>query len=112
LRAAALGALGAAPTAVVFGALADKPWEAMARVLMPAFPRRIFTEPPGRSPADPEALRALFDGEVVRDPVRALGRALEIAAPGEAVLVTGSIYLVGRVRAALLGLVADPAMGL
>ena len=42
----------------------------------------------------------------------AIRRALAESAPGETVLVTGSIYLVGEVRAELLGIEADPAIAL
>jgi folylpolyglutamate synthase/dihydropteroate synthase len=39
--------------------------------------------------------------EMVPDVDRAVGRAIDRAGPDDAVLVTGSLYVVGRARAAL-----------
>jgi hypothetical protein len=78
----------------------------------PAGPRRYYTCPKGREPAAPEALAALAPGVSVPDPREALARALSESAPGDTVIVTGSIYLVGELRAALLGIEADPVIAL
>jgi folylpolyglutamate synthase/dihydropteroate synthase len=40
----------------------------------------------------------------VRDPVQALERALHLATPEDAVFVSGSLYLVGDIRAAAIQL--------
>jgi folylpolyglutamate synthase/dihydropteroate synthase len=39
------------------------------------------------------------DFEIIADPAQALARALELAQPDDAVFVTGSLYLVGDLRA-------------
>jgi dihydrofolate synthase/folylpolyglutamate synthase len=51
-------------------------------------------------------------GVPVPEPREALARALVESGPGDTVVVTGSIYLVGELRAALLGIEADPAIAL
>ncbi len=51
-------------------------------------------------------------GQTVAEPREALALALAESAPGDTVVVTGSIYLVGEVRAWLLGVEADPVIAL
>jgi dihydrofolate synthase/folylpolyglutamate synthase len=99
-------------TALVFGVLADKRWPDMLRALGPVASRRYYTRPKGREAAAPEALAAIAPGLVVAEPREALARALAESAAGETVVVAGSIYLVGELRAALLGIAADPVIGL
>jgi dihydrofolate synthase/folylpolyglutamate synthase len=112
--AAALAEQGARPetTLLVFGALADKHWSEMLHILGPIAERRIYTSPQGRAPAAPSALAAICPGEVVERPGDAVERALAIARPGDRVVVAGSIYLVGEVRGALLGIDCDPIIAL
>lgn len=98
--------------ALVFGALADKRWPEMLAPLAPLCARRYYTEPKGRAPAALEALRALAEGECIADPCAAIDRAVTASRPGDTVLVTGSIYLVGEIRAHLLGIDADPMIAL
>jgi len=99
-------------TALVFGALADKRWPDMLGPLAALAGRRYYTRPKGREPAPLEALAAIAPGQAVPEPREALARALAESAPGDTVVVTGSIYLVGEVRAALLGIEADPVIAL
>jgi dihydrofolate synthase/folylpolyglutamate synthase len=99
-------------TALVFGALADKRWPQMLREVAPLALRRYYTRPKGREPAPPEALAAMSPGLPIPDPRDALARALVESTPGDTVVVTGSIYLVGELRAALLGIEADPVIAL
>jgi dihydrofolate synthase/folylpolyglutamate synthase len=101
-----------ARTALVFGALADKRWPEMLAAIAPLASRRYYTRPRGREPAAPEALAAIAAGTAVPEPGEALARALAESAPGETVIVTGSIYLVGELRAGLLGIEADPVIAL
>jgi dihydrofolate synthase/folylpolyglutamate synthase len=84
----------------------------MLRLLSPWASRRIYTAPRGRAPAPPEALAALAPGEVVPDPRAALARALEAIPPPGLIVVAGSIYLAGDLRADLLGLPMDPVVAL
>lgn len=105
------------PHALVFGAMGDKAWGTMVRLLAPHFVARVFVTPSasgaGRSAADPGALNALDPEGVVAD---TLGGALELAraAVGRdgTVVVAGSLYLVGEARSLLLGEPRDPQVGL
>jgi dihydrofolate synthase/folylpolyglutamate synthase len=87
----------------------DKDALAIARELAP--PTRIAiatTAEPMRSLAPEELARAMASAgiaqvECVAAPQAALARARELAKPGEWVVLTGSVYFAGAVRAALLG---------
>ncbi|WP_437314086.1 bifunctional folylpolyglutamate synthase/dihydrofolate synthase [Sorangium sp. So ce385] len=103
---------GAARTALVFGAMADKGWGEMLQTLAPRAQRRLYATPQGRAAAPLDALRAIAPGEPIGDPRAAVARAIEVAGPGGLVVVTGSIYLVGEVRSALLGIAPDPVVTL
>jgi dihydrofolate synthase / folylpolyglutamate synthase len=98
--------------ALVFGALADKRWPEMLTPLAPLCARRYYTEPKGRPPAALTDLRALAPGEALAEPRAAIDRAIAESRPGDTVLVAGSIYLVGEIRAYLLGIEADPVIAL
>ena len=112
--ACALEAEGTPPerTTLVFGALADKSFAAMLARIAKLAHRRIYTAPKGRAPAPFEALTAIAPGEIVPEPALAIARAVALAGPDETVLVTGSLYLVGEVRAHVLGLPSDPIIPL
>jgi dihydrofolate synthase/folylpolyglutamate synthase len=97
---------------LVFGALADKAYAPMLRLLEPVAARRSYAPPGGREPARPAELAAILPGEAFDDPVQAVLAAERAVGPGGHVVVTGSIYLVGEVRAALFDLRRDPPMGL
>ena len=99
-------------TALVFGALADKRWPDMLRAVAGLASRRYYTEPKGRAPAPLTDLVSLAPGVAVPDPREAIRRAIAESAPGDTVLVTGSIYLVGEVRSELFGIEADPVIAL
>ncbi|WP_437730976.1 bifunctional folylpolyglutamate synthase/dihydrofolate synthase [Sorangium sp. So ce1335] len=103
---------GPARTALVFGAMADKGWGEMLQMLAPRAQRRFYVTPQGRAAAPLEALRQVAPGEPIGDPGAAVARAIEGAAPGGLVVVAGSIYLVGEVRSALLGIAPDPVVTL
>ncbi|WP_437586476.1 bifunctional folylpolyglutamate synthase/dihydrofolate synthase [Sorangium sp. So ce1000] len=103
---------GAARTALVFGAMADKGWGEMLQVLAPRAPRRFYVTPKGRAAAPLDALREVAPGEAIGDPCAAVARAIEAAGPGGLVVVAGSIYLIGEVRSALLGITPDPVVTL
>lgn len=108
----ALADLDPSRTTLLFGALADKSWAAMLQTLAPLASSRIYTLPSGRAPARIDALQAIAPGLGEADPLRAADLAIQHAALGDTVLVTGSIYLVGAVRAHWLGVAPDPVIAL
>lgn len=125
--AAALEALGHRGVTLVFAAMDDKPVEGMLAALLPAAARAVLTtvelEGAGtrasRRPASLARLRGAADAVTPSPPVLAatspedaVGVALGAAPPGGTVVVCGSLYLIGRARAALLGLTPDPSLGL
>ena len=87
---------------LVFGALADKDWNAMVMALAPHVRDAIVTRVPSARAADPQEVARAFSmagifGMVVDEPGHALRTAEGIAGPEGLVLVTGSLYLVGDV---------------
>ncbi len=102
----------------LFAASRDKDQTGMLAALAPAVSRVVFTEASALRAARAPALLALSQGvapvrpaEAVPSPLDALARARAIAEPDDILLVTGSLYLVGAVREALLaeaGPVAAP----
>lgn len=97
--------------AVVFGALADKEWREMLDVLAHLRAPRVYVAPHGRLPAAPELLASVLPGAPAASLPDALRRARE-AAREAAVVIAGSLYLVGEARALLLGLTPDPIVAL
>ena len=91
---------------LLFGAMADKDWRAMLATLRPHVDALVFAAPPLSRAERPENLAAAFGGEPALSVERAVERARELAGDGE-VIVAGSIYLMGEVRARLLGLPRD-----
>jgi dihydrofolate synthase / folylpolyglutamate synthase len=98
------------PTAVVLGVLEDKDAAGMLAALLGVCERAWFTAPPSRRALSPAALQSLarqlgFDAVACEPtPWRALAEARRWAAGcGGAVLVTGSVYLVGDLLAQLEG---------
>jgi dihydrofolate synthase/folylpolyglutamate synthase len=96
---------GIAPD-LVFGAMADKDVESMARALGPAF-RRIRLVPSGspRAATPGELSRRFAESRPDAVPAPDLAAALEELlddSSGESIIVAGSLYLVGEARALLL----------
>jgi len=96
--------------ALVFGTLASKNWKAMLHRLEHVAYHKVFVAPPTPSAADPNLLAQTMGGEVAPTVVEGLTRARMLVGQRGVVVVTGSIYLVGAARAALLGLDPDPAI--
>jgi dihydrofolate synthase / folylpolyglutamate synthase len=100
--------LGSRPTALVMGVLEDKDAASMLELLMPVCERAWFTAPKSSRALSPATLQSLarqlgFDQTACEPrPERALAeaRGWAQAVPGEmdgrAVLVSGSVYLVGE----------------
>jgi len=93
---------------LVFGALADKDWPSMLDMLAPFADRRVYASPKGRPAASLVELAARFPGEMAPEGPEAASRALSMAGPGDVVVVTGSLYLIGEIRGSLLGIECDP----
>lgn len=101
-----------AEVALVFGALREKDWRDGLAALSAHCRRRYYASPLGRPAAELADLVAVAEGEPLGDGPRAVDRAIERAPAGGTVLVTGSIYLVGQIRAHLLGISPDPVVAL
>ena len=84
----------------------------MLSALAPLCARRYYAEPKGRAPAALAELSAVASGAMVAEPNDAIVRALAESRPGDTILVTGSLFLVGEIRAHLLGIEADPMIAL
>lgn len=106
-----LAAEGVSPAVLVFGALNDKPIEAMLALLRPIVGTVVHLAPPLHRAADPRAFAAL--GERIAATVDdALTWAKELAGANGVVLVTGSLFNVAAVRRVLLDEPTDPPVGL
>jgi dihydrofolate synthase/folylpolyglutamate synthase len=94
--------------ALVFGAINTKNWRSMLKRLEAAAGHRVFVAPPISKAVDPHEMAKAVGGEVSTGVPEALERARSLVGPKGVVVVTGSTFLVGAARAALLGLQADP----
>jgi dihydrofolate synthase/folylpolyglutamate synthase len=88
---------------LLYGALRDKAVDEVAGVLFPHAAEVIFTEPRtsraiSASQLDEIAAHHAAQSRVIPDAEQALDYALSKAAPGDAVFITGSLYLVGQLR--------------
>jgi len=91
------------PLVLVFATMQDKKIEELSALLFPLAQRVILTHFPYRRAASPEEIArrsASFRDrlEIEPDAARALSRARELATPDGAVIVTGSLFLVGAVK--------------
>ena len=90
---------------LIYGAMRDKAVDEIAGILFPHAHDVILTEP--RQPraisvpllSEMTAHLASHRPTIIRDPSQALDHALELARENDAVFVTGSLYLVGDLRA-------------
>jgi dihydrofolate synthase/folylpolyglutamate synthase len=109
--AALVAALGAPPYAgravhLVFGVVSDKRVEPMLRALLPRCASATFTPVPTPRSLEPASYLALARSlcpvvNVAASPEEALAGARVLAGPDAWVLVAGSLYLVGAVKALL-----------
>jgi len=104
------------PVTLVFGALEDKDAAEIAAALFPAADAVVFTRPGSPRAAAAGRLAALplpvgVASRVTGSPEEALAVASEITPPDGLVVVAGSLYLVGEVRALLAGAHPAPAGG-
>ncbi len=91
---------------LIFSCLRDKPLREMAQILFPLFERVILTPLHAARAAAMEELVAAAEATGTRAvATESVGEALRLAkeqAGGELVVISGSVYLVGEVRARLL----------
>ncbi len=88
---------------LVYGAMRDKAVDEIAGLLFPRAATVTLTEPHQSRAISAEALAAMTrhlatNVKVVPEPEDALERAIELAAPDDAVFATGSLYLAGDLR--------------
>jgi dihydrofolate synthase/folylpolyglutamate synthase len=87
---------------MIFGAMSDKAVEEVAGVLLPCAQELVFTAPHTARAIDPERLRTLAQrGTATPDIAAALSLVRERANADDAIVITGSLYLVGEARALL-----------
>jgi dihydrofolate synthase/folylpolyglutamate synthase len=89
---------------LIYGAMRDKSIEEIGDLLAPVAHEIILTAPDSPRALRPEAIAPLFDHPRVRT-APDLAHALDLArgaAPGDAIFVTGSLYLVGEARRLLV----------
>lgn len=104
--------LSGCPVVLLFAALADKDVTRMAAALAPHAAEVILSRAPDTPRAlEPTAMLPAFlkhcdRVSVVDDPEQALAASLQCVAPDGAVVVCGSLYLVGYVRSRLTGVPA------
>jgi dihydrofolate synthase / folylpolyglutamate synthase len=88
---------------LVFGALRDKAVDEMAGVLFPLAAEVVFTQPRTTRAISVTRLAEITSHDarhftVVPEPEAALEHALNRAAPHDAIVVAGSLYLIGQLR--------------
>ena len=89
------------PLIFVFGAMRDKAIAEMAEILFPLAQRVIATVAENPRSATPDEIREAAgrtSAEIIDTPdvIVALEKARELAGPGDLVVITGSIYVVGE----------------
>jgi dihydrofolate synthase/folylpolyglutamate synthase len=97
---------------LIFGAMVDKQYPEMLRLLAPLADRVFYCPPNLRRAASHAQLRRVAPGARTRGVADALARARRAAGPGGEVVVAGSIFLVADARAHVLGLRTDPLIRL
>lgn len=88
---------------LVFAALRDKAVDEIAGLIFPHAHHVFFTQPPQSRAISAPLLAEMTSHlaqrfEIVVDPIEALHRALSSAAREDAIIITGSLYLVGYLR--------------
>jgi dihydrofolate synthase/folylpolyglutamate synthase len=88
------------PVTMIFGASADKDIEGMLSELLPRVTRLLVTRADHPRAEEPEVLERVAHSHGVRvetqEPIaQAMNRAIEIARPGEVILICGSLFVAG-----------------
>ena len=93
------------PITLIFGAMADKNLEKMAAILFPAAKRLVLTELANPRAATIEVLEKLAaqtNFHSAKSAAEAIKIAQEITPEDELICITGSLYLVGDIQAAIM----------
>ena len=100
--------LGGKKVRVLFGSMKDKDWASMLKELCEIASEISLTRVPMDRSEDPKVLRDAIPAgipvNIVDDPVEAIRSLIKGAEANEAMLVTGSLYLLGRVRPFLVSM--------
>jgi dihydrofolate synthase/folylpolyglutamate synthase len=96
---------------LIYGAMRDKAIEEMAAILFPLADEIIATAPKQARAVRPETIRELADHPRLRT-AESLDEALAVirreAAPGDAVFISGSLFLVAEAREKMVGAMPQP----
>lgn len=96
---ALLEAIGNQRCAVLLSVLKRKDWRAMLKLLEPQVDEIVFTSSGHPDAVEPEELRQAFGrGAVEADPEKALVTLCQQAKADDLVVITGSTFLVGKIR--------------
>ena len=93
---------------IISGILKDKEYKEMAKLLAPLAKKIIVTTPESERALSPSVLKEVFSLytdvpiEVILNPIEALKYAKKDLSPHDILLVTGSLYLIGKVGSLLL----------
>jgi dihydrofolate synthase/folylpolyglutamate synthase len=105
------------PLTIVFGAMNDKRLEAIAAILFPSADQLVLTRPDNARAAGIGTLRDLAASTVATQKIissqsvtEALQRAREVTPPDGLICVTGSLYLIGEIKA-IMGTAALAEVG-
>lgn len=100
---------------LLFGVMRDKQWQPMVDAIGPIVSSATLTRVLPPRGEDPAALAPAFERycvtRIVSDPLVALASLLESTAPQDAILVTGSLFLIGAVYPHFLPLPASSLFG-
>ena len=96
---------------LVFGAMSEKDYRGMLRILAPHVRRAVLTRPSNDRAVDPAALLESMPDALVVDRLAGAMEHARTRFPDDTILVTGSLYLAGEARAILsrAGAVASAA---
>jgi dihydrofolate synthase/folylpolyglutamate synthase len=83
---------------IIFGVLKDKDYRKMLVILTELDGEFIFTMPNGERALDPHELLQYAEGMAIKDSKKAFETAKKKAKKKDAILVTGSLYLVGDMK--------------
>ncbi len=97
---------------LIFGGMREKACEGMIEILRPHVRQLVLTKPSNTRSRDPHELSLGFPGSVVIEQIDdAIRYCNEHALADDTVVITGSLYLVGEARAALMIRQASPVAG-